>query len=121
MNRAARSFQVETEESTLRLRHSNAEAFTSTAVGGLVSWRVDADGHVFPAHGGMTEEQYPHIVVDRGGVGWTVREIDTPQSWAKGHRCLVLNSRECVRRVWRYPNNWRHLDTDTLLRLDIAD
>jgi len=87
----------------------------------LVSWSVDANGHVFPANGGAADEQYPHIVVDTGGVEWTVREVATPQSWARARRCLVLNSRECVRRVWHYPNNWRMLDADALLRLGVVD
>jgi hypothetical protein len=33
----------------------------------------------------------------------------------------VLNSRECVRRVWRYPRDWRNLDADVLLRLNVVD
>jgi hypothetical protein len=98
-----------------------ADAFTSTAVGDLVSWSVDANGHVFPANGGAAEEEYPHVIVDRAGIEWTVREVETPQSWARGDRCLVLNSRECVRRLWRYPTDWRVLDADALLDLGTAD
>ena len=45
----------------------------------------------------------------------------TPQAWARAARCLVLSSRECVRRVWQYPPNWRALDADALLRLGRAD
>ena len=86
-----------------------------------MSWSVDVDGHVFPSHGGAAVEPFAHVVVDRGGVEWTVREVPTPQSWAKGARCLVLNSRECVRRLWNYPSHWRTLDADTLLRLGITD
>ena len=86
-----------------------------------MSWSVDADGHGFPAHGGAADEQFPHVVVDRSGVEWTVREVTTPQSWARARRCLVLNSRECVRRVWQYPAHWRTLDADTLLRLGVVD
>jgi hypothetical protein len=96
-------------------------SFTGTAVGAQVSWSVDTDGHVFPANGGAADERYPHVVVDRSGVEWTVREVPTPQVWAKDVRCLVLNSRECVRRVWRYPRNWRSLDADALLRLGVVD
>jgi hypothetical protein len=88
---------------------------------GAVSWSVDTDGRVFPAHGGASNDEYPHVVVDRGGVEWTVREVPTPQPWARAARCLVLNSRECVRRVWSYPRNWRTLDADSLLKLGIAD
>lgn len=86
-----------------------------------MSWSVDTDGNVFPANGGAADEPYPHVVVDRGGIEWAVREVATPQPWAHGARCLVLNSRECVRRVWHYPPNWRTLDADVLLQLDVAD
>ncbi|MES2180279.1 MAG: hypothetical protein V4550_20665 [Gemmatimonadota bacterium] len=86
-----------------------------------VSWSVDTNGHVFPSGGGAADEQYPHIVIDRNGVEWSVREVATPQSWARASRCLVLNSRECVRRLWQYPRHWRTLDADTLLRVGVAD
>ena len=89
--------------------------------GDLVSWSVDAGGHVFPANGGAADEAYPHVIVDRAGTEWTVREVETPQPWARGANCLVLNSRECVRRLWRYPSNWRRLDADALLELGTAD
>jgi hypothetical protein len=102
-------------------RHGDSAGITSTVVGDLVSWSVDAAGHVFPANGGAADEEYPHVVVDRAGVEWSVREVDTPQAWARGRRCLVLNSRECVRRVWSYPPTWRSLSADTLLRLGTAD
>lgn len=59
--------------------------------------------------------------MDRGGVEWTVREVDTPQAWARNGRCLVLNSRECVRRLWHYPKDWRSLDADRLLEMGTAD
>jgi hypothetical protein len=87
----------------------------------VVAWSVDADGHVFPANGGAADDPFPHVVIDRAGTEWAVREVDTPQLWARGTRCLVLNSRECVRRVWHYPPNWRTLDADQLLRLGVAD
>jgi hypothetical protein len=61
------------------------------------------------------------VIMDRGGVEWTVREVRTPQPWARGDRCLVLNSRECVRRLWRYPSDWRTLDAEDLLELGTAD
>jgi hypothetical protein len=99
----------------------SATDLTSTAVGDVVSWSVDANGHVFPADGGAADEESPHIVVDRSGIEWAVREVVTPQTWARGARCLVLNSRECVRRVWRYPSHWRKLDADSLLRLGVVD
>ena len=86
-----------------------------------MSWSVDAAGHVFPSNGGAAEEEYQHLVVDHAGTEWAVREVETPQPWARAERCLVLNSRECVRRIWRYPPNWRALDADSLLRLGKAE
>ena len=86
-----------------------------------MSWSVDAHGHVFPDHREEADEIFPHVVLDRDGVEWTVREMTTPQAWARAPRCLVLSSRECVRRVWAYPDDWRSLDADQLLRLGRAD
>jgi hypothetical protein len=86
-----------------------------------VSWSVDAHGHAYPSQGQANDDRFPHIVVDRYGVEWTVREVETPQPWAKAARCLVMNSRECVRRLWHYPRYWRTLDAETLFRLGVAD
>jgi hypothetical protein len=86
-----------------------------------VSWSVDTEGHAYPMHGRASDDQFPHVIVDRNGVEWTVREVATPQAWAKNAQCLVLNSRECVRRLWHYPRHWRTLDADTLLRLGVVD
>jgi hypothetical protein len=78
-------------------------------------------GHVFPDHREAADEDFPHVVVDRDGVEWTVRELATPQVWARAPHSLVLGSRECMRRVWAYPDDWRRLDADALLRLGRAD
>jgi len=86
-----------------------------------VSWSVDAYGHVFADHRETADRDPSRVVVDRDGVEWTIRELATPQTWARAPRCLVLNSRECVRRVWSYPNDWRALDAESLLRLGQAD
>jgi hypothetical protein len=75
---------------------------------------------VFPANGGAADSP-SHVVVDTNGTEWTVREVPTPQTWAHAKLCLVLNSRECVRRVWHYPKNWRSMDADSLLALGCAD
>lgn len=83
-------------------------------------WSVDTNGRVFRSHGGGADEPYPHVIIDGDGVEWAVREVDTPQAWAHGDRCLVLNSRDCVRRIWSYPLHWRQLDADTLLALGVV-
>ena len=98
-----------------------AARFTSVVAGIVVSWSVDTHGHVFPDHREVADDDFPHVVIDRTGVEWTVREMPTPQAWARAPRCLVLSSRECVRRVWVYPDDWRSLDADQLLRLGRAD
>jgi len=86
-----------------------------------VSWSVDAYGHVFPSQRETANEDFPHLVVDPDGVEWSVREVTTPQTWARAPRCLVLSSRDCVRRVWSYPSEWRDLPSDALLRLGRLD
>jgi hypothetical protein len=97
-----------------------AAFFTGRAAGVLVYWSVDTNGRVFRSQGGTVDEPYPHVIVDSDGVEWAVHEVETPQPWARGERCLVLNSRDCVRRVWNYPPDWRRLDADTLLDLGVV-
>ncbi|MEO8621614.1 MAG: hypothetical protein ABI625_11150 [bacterium] len=87
----------------------------------MVSRSIDEDDAGVPGSAGAADEQFPYTVVDRHGVEWSVREVPTPQVWAKASRCLVLNSRECVRRVWAYPRHWRVLDAESLLRLGVLD
>jgi hypothetical protein len=82
---------------------------------------VDTNGHTLPDRRGLAEEHFPLQFVDRDGVEWTARELETPQPWARAPQCLILSSRECVRRVWSYPAEWRSLDPDALLRLGRAD
>ena len=57
------------------------------------------------------------VVVDAEGSEWLVREVDTPQAWAHGERCLIFSSSAVVRRVWRYPAEWAGLSSRALLEL----
>jgi len=104
-----------------RVGRRAAALFMGRAAGVLVYWSVDTNGRVFRSQDETAEESYPHVIVDSDGVEWAVREVTTPQVWAHGERCLVLNSRDCVRRVWNYPPDWRRLDADTLLALGVVD
>jgi hypothetical protein len=85
-----------------------------------VYWSVDPDGRVFRTHNGLGEGSRPHVIVDDDGVEWSVRELATPQEWARGAHCLVLSSRDCVRRVWNYPDDWRRLGAEALFDLDVT-
>lgn len=57
------------------------------------------------------------LVMDPLGNEWIVREVDTPQPWAHGDRCLIFSSPAIVRRVWRYPESWARLSSSELLAL----
>jgi len=61
------------------------------------------------------------VVVDAEGSEWLVREVDTPQAWARGERCLIFSSSAIVRRVWRYPAGWAGLSSRALLELGQGD
>ena len=53
---------------------------------------------------------------DAAGRVWWVREMDASRvPGARAPRCLVFDSDVAVRRVWRYPADWRAL-TDATLR-----
>ena len=61
------------------------------------------------------------VVFDAHGNEWTVREVDTPQQWARARRCLIFSSSAVVRRVWSYPDGWARLATRELLGLIQTD
>jgi hypothetical protein len=57
----------------------------------------------------------PREFTDRAGVAWRVDEVsgDVVPA-ARGPACLVFHSDAAIRRVWRYPANWRQLTDDEL-------
>ncbi|MEO6528185.1 MAG: hypothetical protein ABIP93_16300 [Gemmatimonadaceae bacterium] len=62
-------------------------------------------------------DEQTRVVVDGHGNEWTVHEVDTPQPWAHGKRCLIFSSASIVRRVWSYPSGWSRLSSRELLDL----
>jgi hypothetical protein len=64
-----------------------------------------------------SREALSRIVMDAQGNEWVVHEVDTPQAWAHGNRCLIFSSPAIVRRVWNYPNGWVRLSARDLLDL----
>lgn len=67
----------------------------------------------------MNHHQSHHErVVEKGEERWTVREISTDAvPGAAAPRCLICESDDVVRRIWRYPENWVDLTDDELMRI----
>lgn len=52
---------------------------------------------------------------------WTVVEVDARNvPGTRGEHCLVFSRRDCIRRVWTYPLDWRTLDDAALAVLSWA-
>ena len=64
-----------------------------------------------------SREAPSRVVMDAQGNEWVVHEVDTPQPWAHGNRCLIFSSPAVVRRVWSYPEGWVRLSSRDLLDL----
>ncbi len=64
-----------------------------------------------------SRETPSRVVMDAHGNEWVVHEVDTPQAWAHGARCLIFSCPAIVRRVWRYPDTWVRLSSRELLAL----
>jgi hypothetical protein len=68
----------------------------------------------------MSDEQQHALerIVERGANRWTVREMNTDGvPGASAPRCLICESDDVVRRIWRYPENWIALSDDDLIRI----
>jgi hypothetical protein len=56
--------------------------------------------------------------VDDRLLEWRVVEVDARSvPGSRGERCLLFSNANCIRRVWRYPANWRTLDDSGLAAL----
>lgn len=57
-------------------------------------------------------------VLEQGDNRWTVREVSADAvPGASAPRCLICESDDVVRRIWRYPENWAALTDDELIRI----
>lgn len=69
----------------------------------------------------MTESNDAKIaerIVQRGADEWRVREVSALNvPGARGPRCLICESGDVVRRLWKYPADWQELDDDALWEL----
>ncbi|MFL5616526.1 MAG: hypothetical protein ACJ796_22865 [Gemmatimonadaceae bacterium] len=57
------------------------------------------------------------IFRDGDGVTWWVHEVAGEHLGAPGATCLLVVSANELRRVWKYPAEWRSLLPEDLLRL----
>jgi len=70
-----------------------------------------------PDEGVPPASQDARIFRDANGVTWWVHEVNGEYLGARGATCLLVVSALDLRRVWRYPANWRSLAPEELLRL----
>lgn len=65
-----------------------------------------------------TGREPPERIVAQGLRRWTVREVKADAvPGASAPRCLICESDDVVRRIWRYPVNWLLLSDEELLRI----
>lgn len=57
------------------------------------------------------------IFRDDAGVTWWVHEVNGENLGTAGATCLLVVSANELRRVWKYPADWRSLPAEDLLRL----
>ena len=57
------------------------------------------------------------IFRDESGVTWWAHEVSGEYLGTVGATCLLVVSANELRRVWKYPADWRDLPPDALLRL----
>ena len=56
--------------------------------------------------------------LQRGNEQWTVRESDARMvPGAQNTSCLICESSDVVRRLWKFPTDWRNLSDEDLWRL----
>lgn len=101
------------------MSHSNLEHFPFDE-------RDDAEATARPS--GSTRAPVPNetappasrearIFRDDGGVTWWVHEVNGEYLGTVGATCLLVVSANELRRVWKYPAEWRSLSAEELLRL----
>lgn len=88
--------------------------------------RSEPEGHARPS--GATRAPQPNesapptsrdarIFRDDHGVTWWVHEVNGEHLGTVGTTCLLVVSANELRRVWKYPIDWRSLSAEELLRL----
>ena len=57
------------------------------------------------------------IFRDSGGITWWVHEVNGEYLGVVGAMCLLVVSANELRRLWKYPSDWRSLSAEELLLL----
>lgn len=70
-----------------------------------------------PPNEGMPASRDARIFRDGNGVTWWVHEVAGEHLGTAGAMCLLVVSASELRRVWKYPADWRSLTPDQLLTL----
>ena len=56
--------------------------------------------------------------MQRGTTHWSLREVDARKvPGAPRPQCLICESGDVIRRLWKYPSDWESLDDDALWAL----
>jgi len=70
-----------------------------------------------PNEGAPAVSKDARIFQDAEGVTWWVHEVDGAQMGTVGTTCLLIVSANELRRLWKYPADWRTRSPEELLRL----
>lgn len=70
-----------------------------------------------PNDAGPPSSREARIFRDASGVTWWVHEVAGEHLGTAGAQCLLVVSANELRRVWKYPPDWRSLPWDALLAL----
>lgn len=74
-------------------------------------------GSAAPPNEGPPASRDAKIFRDGNGVTWWVHEVAGEHLGAAGAMCLLVVSASELRRVWKYPADWRSLTPEQLLTL----
>ena len=77
---------------------------------------VPGSGSV-PNEGAAPSSRDAKIFRDESGVTWWVHEVAGEHLGTAGAMCLLVVSASELRRVWKYPADWRSLTPEQLLKL----
>lgn len=70
-----------------------------------------------PNDSGAPSSREARIFRDASGVTWWVHEVAGEHLGTAGAQCLLVVSVNELRRVWKYPSDWRSLSPEELLAL----